>query len=76
MKWLVLKIVAAVLTAAISMVLLHFIVVWVTGRVAGPFATDVIWAVAMCVGLVVPVRLVMAYARDRPTDSGGSSTTE
>lgn len=51
------------------MVLLHFIVVWVTGRVAGPFATSFIWAVAMCLGFVVPVRLVMAYRRDRQAKS-------
>ena len=58
------------------MMLLDFIVVlWSPGVVAGPFATDFIWALAMCVGFVVPVRLVMAYARDRPTDSGGTSTT-
>lgn len=69
MKWLVLKMAAAVLAAAVSMVLLHFIVVWVTGRVAGPFATSFIWAVAMCLGFVVPVRLVMAYRRDRQAKS-------
>ena len=63
MKRLTLKCAIAVLAAFLAMFLLHVSYFWITGRVAGPFLSNLIWAITMCIGLVLPLRFVDQYKR-------------
>jgi len=68
MARLVLQVAARLVGALLLIAGLHTVVFLSTGRTAGSIATACIWAAAMYVGFLIPLRLITAYKARLPKE--------